>query len=89
MAKFWSGKSRSKSENQEQQFKGDDEWLWEYCKEVHQKDPHSYYIFGHRHLPLDLPVGEGSRYINLGEWLSNFSYAEFDGKNLELKYFQA
>ncbi len=88
LAKFWSGKSRSKSENQEQLFKGEEERLWAYCKEVHQKDPHQYYIFGHRHLPLDLPVGKESRYINLGEWLSNFSYAEFDGKKLELKYYK-
>ena len=28
-----------------------------------------------------------SRYINLGEWINYFSYAVFDGKNLELKYY--
>jgi predicted flavoprotein YhiN len=46
-----------------------------------------YLIFGHRHLPLDIPLG-GSKYINLGEWINFNSYAVFDGERLELRYFE-
>jgi hypothetical protein len=27
-------------------------------------------------------------YINLGEWVNDFTYAEFDGTHLELKTFK-
>jgi UDP-2,3-diacylglucosamine hydrolase len=45
-------------------------------------------VFGHRHLPIDVPVNETTRYINLGEWVHHFTYAVFDGSNLELKRFE-
>lgn len=57
----------------------DHEILYAYCLEKHQQDPHDFYVFGHRHLRLNLPVGGGSRYINLGDWIQLFTYAEFDG----------
>jgi UDP-2,3-diacylglucosamine hydrolase len=44
-----------------------------------------YFIFGHRHLPLDIHLQNNSRYINLGEWVTHYTYAEFDGNGLELK----
>jgi UDP-2,3-diacylglucosamine hydrolase len=42
-----------------------------------------YYIFGHRHLVLDVSINQ-SRYINLGEWLHGSQYAVFDGETLQL-----
>jgi UDP-2,3-diacylglucosamine hydrolase len=47
-----------------------------------------YFVFGHRHLPLDLSIGDKSRYINLGEWLHYNTYAVFDGEELKLKAFE-
>lgn len=89
LAKAWSGKSRitniSKNENH---FLGDDEWLWQYCKEVEQHLHHDFYIFGHRHLPLRLEVGKNATYFNLGEWVSQNTYLEFDGKDPNLKTFE-
>lgn len=64
------------------------EFLWQYCKEMEQKDHYDYYIFGHRHLPLDLKVNETSRYINLGEWVNYFSYGTYDGQNFNLLTFE-
>jgi UDP-2,3-diacylglucosamine hydrolase len=44
-----------------------------------------YFIFGHRHLPIDYMLENGrSRYINLGDWLTFHSYAVFDGQELIL-----
>jgi UDP-2,3-diacylglucosamine hydrolase len=44
-----------------------------------------YFIFGHRHLPLEIDLGNDSYYFNLGEWVNYNSYAVFDGNKLELK----
>ena len=37
------------------------------------------FIFGHRHLPLDVKLNNSSRYINLGDWITHFTFAELDG----------
>jgi UDP-2,3-diacylglucosamine pyrophosphatase LpxH len=30
--------------------------------------------FGHRHLPMKVSVGENSEYVNLGDWITYFTY---------------
>ncbi|MFL5731023.1 MAG: UDP-2,3-diacylglucosamine diphosphatase [Cytophagaceae bacterium] len=87
-ANYCSRNSRASQMKKEDKFLGEDEWLLVYCREQEKKEHQDYYIFGHRHLPLDIKVGEQSRYINLGEWVHYFTYAVFDGKNLELKEFE-
>jgi len=83
----WSSKSRSSSGGPEV-FQGEEkEWLAIYSKEILKKSHYDYFIYGHRHLPLDLQLNEKSRYVNLGEWLSYNSYAVFDGNELCLNYF--
>ena len=57
-------------------------------KEILQQEHFDYFIFGHRHLPLDIKLNEKSRYINLGEWINHHTYAIFDGETLELKKFE-
>jgi UDP-2,3-diacylglucosamine hydrolase len=90
IAQFFSTRSQKQKADlpEEKEFLGDKEWLWAYSKELHQKKPHDFYLFGHRHLPLDLPVGDHSRYINIGEWLSHCSYGQFENQNLSLKYYR-
>lgn len=88
LAKAWSGHSRIVNiEKDENRFLGDDEWLWAYCKEIEQEQHYDLYIFGHRHLPLELEVGANSTYFNLGEWVSQYTYLEFDGTKGYLKKF--
>ena len=62
----------------------ENEWLAKYAKRKHQEKARDYYVFGHRHIPLNIPI-EQARYINLGDWISHYTYAVFDGKALELK----
>lgn len=88
LANFWSGKSRAQANDTEQTFMGDDEWLWAFSKGMEAKEHHDYYIFGHRHLPLDLAVGDSSKYINLGEWLNFCTYGVYDNGKIELKTFE-
>ena len=88
LANYFSRKSRTFTSGKEEVFLGEEnEWLLIYSKEVLQNKFFDYFIFGHRHLPLDILLGERSRYVNLGEWISYNSYAVFDGVNLELKYY--
>jgi UDP-2,3-diacylglucosamine hydrolase len=72
----------------EEKFEGEEEeYLWVYCRDVEKTNHHDFYIFGHRHLPLDLKVNERSRYVNLGEWVHFKTYGVYDGTNVELRTF--
>lgn len=88
IAQMWSGKSRASNHEKDSVFLGDDEWLLAYCRYKEQQEHHDYYVFGHRHLPLDLEVGTSSHYINLGEWINYYTYGEFDGQHMALKTFE-
>jgi UDP-2,3-diacylglucosamine hydrolase len=88
LANSWSKKSRAQGHVKEQTFLGEGEWLWKYCKLKEQQQHRDLYIFGHRHLPLDLSVAENSRYVNLGEWLNHFTYGELSDGQFKLKKFE-
>jgi UDP-2,3-diacylglucosamine hydrolase len=89
LANFSSQGSRAMTGNEDEIFLGEEkEWLIQFCRESLLLDPIDYFIFGHRHLPLDIALNDYSRYINLGDWINYFSYAEFDGQQLTLKYFK-
>lgn len=88
LANYWSGKSRATSARE--QFLGEqNEWLIHYCERKIAHSPEiDYFVFGHRHLPIDYVLSNGrSRYINLGDWLKFFSYAVFDGERMKLEFF--
>ncbi|REA58353.1 UDP-2,3-diacylglucosamine diphosphatase [Dyadobacter luteus] len=90
IAKTWSKRSRAANvEKGEEQFMGEDkEWLLQYCKEVEAQQHFDFYIFGHRHLRLDLAVNDRSRYINLGEWVTLQTFATYDGQEMSLSRFE-
>lgn len=77
--------------SREETFKGEEqEFLFVWCREEEKKNHRDYYIFGHRHLVLDLPVGSNSRYLNIGEWVHlKAPYGEYDGQQVVLKNFEA
>ncbi|MEO6328434.1 MAG: UDP-2,3-diacylglucosamine diphosphatase [Ginsengibacter sp.] len=88
LANYFSRKSRKSAGLVDEKFLGEDkEWLIIFSKTILQKRHIDYFIFGHRHLPLDYKLTGKSRYINLGDWIKYFSYAVFDGKNVELKFY--
>ncbi|MEO7047206.1 MAG: UDP-2,3-diacylglucosamine diphosphatase [Ferruginibacter sp.] len=89
IANYFSRKSRAQTGTTNEVFLGEDkEWLITYCKEVLQTTHYDYFIFGHRHLPIDFKLSDTSRYVNLGDWIKYFSYAVFDGNDLALKYYK-
>ncbi len=84
VANSWSSHSRYSREARP--FEGEDkEWLILYSKELLKKEKFNFMVYGHRHFPLDLKLNDSCRYINLGDWLSHFTYAEFDGEEMYLK----
>ena len=85
IAQYWSKKSRIANGEKDESYHGDKEWLTQFCKEKMKTIEVDYFIFGHRHLPLEVDLGNNTTYINLGEWVNYNSYAVFDGKKLELK----
>jgi UDP-2,3-diacylglucosamine hydrolase len=90
LANYFSRKSRAATGDSDSKFLGNEkEWLYVYCKEKLEKKQYDYFIFGHRHLPLDIALTENSRYINLGEWINYNTFAVFDGETLRLETFRS
>lgn len=90
LANYFSRKSRAKTGAADAVFLGEDkEWLIVYCKTLLQQKHRDYFIFGHRHLPMDIKLNEQSRYINLGDWIKHFTYAVFDGEQLSLQRWES
>ncbi|MFM2362063.1 MAG: hypothetical protein RLZZ316_965 [Bacteroidota bacterium] len=89
LANYLSRRSRSMTGQTDAVFLGEEkEWLITYCKEVLKQQQYDYFIFGHRHLPIDFALTQNSRYINLGDWIRYDSYAVFNGQQLELCYYK-
>lgn len=86
IARKWSSHSRLENGNIEADlFKGEDnEEIVVFCKQTLRTTYFDYFLFGHRHLPIDLPLEKGSRYINTGDWITYYSYAVFDGTEVRL-----
>ena len=83
LANYFSRSSRAATGQTDGKFLGEEnEWLISYCKEVLQKDVFDYFIFGHRHLPIDFALPNNSRYINLGDWIQYDSYAVLTASRL-------
>ncbi|WP_273273356.1 UDP-2,3-diacylglucosamine diphosphatase [Maribacter polysiphoniae] len=79
-------KNKLISGDEDVKFLGEDkEWLVQYCHRKLEQNHYDYFVFGHRHLPLEIDLTEKSKYINLGDWLSFFTYGVFDGEKFTLE----
>jgi len=87
LAKTWSANTRAHKLGTSESFLENNEYLVQYCKKMEENDHFDYYVFGHRHLPIDYAINDISRYINLGEWISQYNYGIFDGKDFTLEKF--
>ena len=78
--------SRAKAKGKDEIFLGEDkEWLIQYCREILTKEHFDYFVFGHRHLPLDFKLSDNSTYFNLGEWINYSTYLEVSAEGVALK----
>ena len=54
-----------------------------FTKEYIQYHPNvDYFIYGHRHIELDLQLTKKVRMIILGDWITHFTYVVYDGDHL-------
>lgn len=84
----WSKHSRISKGVVGEGFKGtENEGMFIFAESLLKQEKVDYFIFGHRHVLIDCPVGENSRYINLGDWIVHFSYGVFDGNEFNLKQY--
>ena len=89
IANYMSQKNKMISGVEDQKFLGEDkEFLIIYSKEKLKTEKIDYFVYGHRHLPMVLELNDYSKYINLGDWISYFTYGVFDGENFEVKTFE-
>lgn len=87
LAMYLSRRSRIATGHIDEHFMGEEkEWLICYIKEVLKTQQVDYFVFGHRHLPIDHTIG-AARYVNLGDWIKYNTYAVWDGQKLELLKF--
>ena len=90
LAQYLSVKNKLISGDADVKFLGEEnEWLVLYSKRKLETQHYDYFIFGHRHLPMTIEVGNNSTYINLGDWIGYFTYGVFDGENFELKEYKS
>jgi len=83
---YFSVKNKLLSGSEEVVFLGEDrEWLVQYAQRKLETKHRDYFLFGHRHLPLEIALNSQSKYINLGDWVTHFTYGVFDGQRFELK----
>ena len=89
LAQYLSLKNKLISGEEDVKYLGEEkEWLAQYCKMKLAEKHYNFFIFGHRHLPLEIELSNNSSYINTGDWITHFSYGEFDGEQLLLKYYK-
>jgi len=88
LAQFWSNKSRKANTGNDKK-NSKEEILVKYCKQKQKINPVDYYVFGHQHFPLEIPISENCQYINLGDWISHFSYAILSNGKIELKKYKS
>ena len=86
IAQYFSVKNKLISGDDDAKFLGEEnEWLALYSKKKLEEKHRDYFVFGHRHLPLEIQLNETSKYINLGDWISYYTYGVYDGVTFTLE----
>ena len=87
LASYFSKRSRLATGTTDEQFLGEEnEWLVAYAKRKLLTRAIDIFVFGHRHLPLSIPINN-SLYINSGDWIKYNSYAIYQQQQIEICYF--
>lgn len=65
------------------------EWLYAYAVKKSKEIEVDYFVFGHRHIPMNLQLPNGkTRYVNTGEWFNKCSYLVVDEAAVTLQFFE-
>lgn len=89
IAHYFSVKNKMISGDDDHIFLGEEkEWLAQYAKRKLENSHYDYFVFGHRHLPMQIQVGPSSIYFNLGDWITHYTYGIYNGETFDLKSFE-
>lgn len=89
LGQYFSVKNKLISGDEDKEFLGQEkEWLSQYAKRKLETAHYDYFVFGHRHLPMQVTIKETSYYFNLGDWIEYYTYGVFDGEEFELEVFE-
>ena len=87
IANHFSRRSRLANGTKDEQFLGEqNEWLVQYAQRKLQQQHIDFFVFGHRHLPLQIPI-QKSQYINTGDWIKYNTYAIYHQQSMQLCHF--
>ena len=95
MALFWSRKSRyaalqKEKKEEERNLRLINERILFHSEELIKQNPGlDYLIYGHYHYPVETRLSQKATQVVLGDWLTHFTFAVFDGEKLALKEFGA
>ena len=81
LAKYISGSSRKYTNNIDLQ--DHDDYI-EFAEKQMNEGNANFCFMGHRHNPLRHQFDNGNVYINLGDWLFNFTYATYENGDIQL-----
>ncbi len=85
IASGWS--KRSRMIHGTEPFEEEKEAMVVYSRDYLLNEGLDFIVFGHRHCPVDYALNNQTRMIILGDWISHFTYGEFDGEEFRLKEF--
>ncbi|MBP3774560.1 MAG: UDP-2,3-diacylglucosamine diphosphatase [Bacteroidaceae bacterium] len=85
----WAKHSRKKHEKAEGIFLGaEQDGLCNFAQKYLDTHPDiNYFLFGHAHVEVDVPLTDTARLIILGDWISQYTYAVWDGQDVEIRHF--
>lgn len=87
----WAKHSRLKrADGKEPPYMGEDrEFLVLFTKEYMKTHRNiDYFIYGHRHIELDIVLERQARVMILGDWIWQFTYAVFDGEHMFMEQYE-
>lgn len=86
LGQYLSNQNKLISGDEDIRFLGDDqEWLAQYCRRKLEQKHRDFFLFGHRHLPLEIALSQKATYINTGDWITHFTYVELVDTTPSLK----
>jgi len=89
LGQTWSKHSRLAKGIVSKEFGGDKkEQQIIFAKRMLKKEHFDFFLFGHRHIPFEVSLGNTSKVINLGDWIYSFTYGVLDGKKFELRQYE-
>jgi len=90
---FFSHRSRlsniAKQKIDKKELPMEEEMLFQYALKKAKMMPQvNYFIFGHRHIPVQIKIKNSAELIILGDWISHFTYGVLHNGNFELRVFE-